>query len=84
MFEGLRRKSLHTFIAAAALMETLFNTKTTPPSSLSSIVHVDTLKNWQVDTPLSELPLTTSDDPKPNIMVTFDVINLIGWKYSEA
>lgn len=53
MFEGQRKKSINTFIATSALMRTLFNTKTTPTTSQSSI-HNDLLKSWFVDEPFPD------------------------------
>ena len=45
-------------------------------------MHIDTLKDFT----LHSLPLTESTDPllPPNIIATFDFINLIGWKYHTA
>jgi NADH dehydrogenase [ubiquinone] 1 alpha subcomplex assembly factor 5 len=45
LHEGLRRKSLDTFTATAALYSTLFNMKTTPPN-LNNAIHVDTFADW--------------------------------------
>ena len=47
MHEGQRRKSLDTFLAASALMQTLFNSETTPSSETT--IHIDTLKDWFID-----------------------------------
>lgn len=74
MYESRNRKSKDCFIAMAALYQTLFNMKTSPPN-LSNAVHVDTLKSFSV----SEEEL----NKLPNIVASFDYINLIGWKYHE-
>jgi len=76
MWEGQRPKSLDTFIAASALMQTLFNVKTTPPNTNSGIIHVDTFK----DIPLAGEDLTVD---RVNVISTFDIVHLIGWKYHE-
>jgi hypothetical protein len=77
MFESRRGKSLQLFTAVAALYQTLFNIQTSPPN-LSNAVHVDTLKNWR----LSDSDIS-GQKKIPNIVATFDFVNLIGWKYHE-
>ena len=52
MYEGQRRKSLDSFVAAAALMQTLFNRETTPMDETT--IHVDTLKDWFIDPKLAD------------------------------
>ena len=76
MYESRNRKSKECFVAMAALYQTLFNMKTSPPN-LSNAVHVDTLKAFSIN--------NESEDVKkvPNIVASFDYINLIGWKYHE-
>ena len=76
MFESRQGKSLQLFTAVSALYQTLFNVQTSPPN-LSNAVHVDTLKDWRI----SESDL--ENNKIPNIVATFDFINLIGWKYHE-
>ena len=73
MHEGMRRKGIDTFTASAALYQTLFNLQTTPPN-LNNAIHVDTLKNFRFH----------EDQKLPNIMATFDYVNLIGWKFKEG
>lgn len=83
MHEGQRPKSPETFLAVASLMQTLFNLQTSPPNKESG-VHVDLLKDWYgLDNSLSHpLAETSEQQPRPpNIVSTFDMVHLIGWKY---
>ena len=51
-------------------------------------IHIDTLKDWFIDSELADelqqkLEQTGSRRP-PNIVSTFDIVHLIGWKYHES
>lgn len=67
-------------------MQTLFNRETSPINETT--IHIDTLKDWYIDSELSkqlENDLQAMNLRKPsNIVCTFDVINLIGWKFHES
>ena len=52
MHDGQRRKNLDTFVAAAALMQTLFNRDTVPRNETT--IHVDSLKDWFIDSELAD------------------------------
>ena len=68
-----------TFLAAAALYETLFNKKTIGQRDENSTsVLIDVMKDHNLH------PDITLRDPNCNIMSTFDLIFLIGWKYDES
>ena len=64
-------------------MQTLFNMQTSPPNENSN-VHVDTLKEWYgLDGKLEPEESEERERFKnlPNIVSTFDLVHLIGWKY---
>jgi hypothetical protein len=79
MFEGQRQKSPELFIAVASLMQTLFNTETSPVNVDNTII-VDTLNDWKLSASDSA---EDSVDKAPPIISTFDIVNLIGWRYHE-
>lgn len=82
MHEGQRPKSPETFLAVSSLMQVLFNMQTSPPNPQSG-VHIDLLKDWHGHS--NELqPEESTTSALPNIVSTFDMIHLIGWKYHEA
>ena len=87
MYEGGRAKSLDTFVASAALHQVLFNQRTCPRDQTT--IHIDTLKDWHVKDvgesyEMKECENVEKDERKGgNIICTFDIINLIGWKYSQ-
>ena len=80
LFSRRRFVSHETFIAAAAIYQTLFN-KTTigQRDETSTSVLIDTFAN---------IPFSNDDqvkiDRSKNIIATFDSIFLIGWKYHES
>ena len=59
MMEGQRPKNKESFIAASALMQTLFNLKTLPQQATT--IHVDLLKDWEGNTNLDELKPEAND-----------------------
>ena len=85
MYEGQRRKSSETFLAVASLMQTLFNMQTSPPNENYN-VHIDSLKDWYgLNDELKPPDLSSEENERfknlPNIVSTFDLVHLIGWKY---
>lgn len=71
-------------MAVASLMQTLFNLQTSPPNENSS-VHIDSLKDWYgLERELEPEASVEKEMFKslPNIVSTFDLVHLIGWKYS--
>jgi hypothetical protein len=74
--ERRKGKNVETFIAASALYQTLFNKKTIGyRDENSTSILVDTYKDkfiWDND--------GLSHDRRSNIIASFDIIFLIGWK----
>ena len=66
-----------TFIAAAALYETLFNRRTIGKKD-SNTVLIDTYKDTYMDERIIRR------NRYGNIVCSMDVISLIGWKYHES
>lgn len=88
MHDGQRPKTDETFLAVSALMQTLFNMQTSPPSQDSSI-HIDSLKDWYGQAGDLERIMQNDEDMAPlrrppNIVSTFELVHLIGWKYHES
>ncbi|CDW79540.1 UNKNOWN [Stylonychia lemnae] len=82
--------SEETFIAAAAIYETLFNKRTIGRRDENSTsILVDTLQNDLLDERIGK-PIVdgsgkvSKNDKMRNIMTTLDVIYLIGWKQHES
>jgi NADH dehydrogenase [ubiquinone] 1 alpha subcomplex assembly factor 5 len=48
LHEGLRPKSIDTFVATASMYKTLFNLRTSPPN-LNNSIHVDHFKDWHAE-----------------------------------
>ena len=66
-------------------MQILFNLQTSPPNENSG-VHIDLLKNWYGLQNEFAPTVAASEDgsqqrPTPNIVSTFDLVHMIGWKY---
>ena len=79
MFSKRKRIPEETFIAVAALYETLFNKRTVGKKDENSTsILIDTLKDHYLHPEIKER------DPNTNIISTFDLIFLIGWKYDES
>ena len=79
MLSKRKRIPEETFIAAAALYETLFNKQIIGKRDENSTsVLIDTLKDHYLH------PEIKDRDPNSSIISTFDLIFLIGWKYEES
>ena len=61
-------------------MQTLFNMKTSPPNPESQ-VHIDMLKEWYGMDGSLKGEVDGDGQKMENIVSTFDLIHLIGWKY---
>ena len=79
LFAKRKRIPEQTFIAAAALYETLFNKKTIGMRDENTMsVLIDTFKSIYLH------PDITHKDPLSNIIATLDLIFLIGWRYDSS